>query len=46
MIDQLQSFLQYTALGVFGLLVVYLAARLVTAAYFKSKQQHERQNHG
>lgn len=44
MIDE---FLHYTSLVVFGLLVVYLVARLITAAYFKSKQQHERQtNHG
>ena len=24
-----------------GLLVVYVAARFITAAYFKSKQEHE-----
>lgn len=43
----MDEFLRYTALAVFGLLMVYLAARLITAAYFKSKQQHERQtNHG
>lgn len=31
-----------------GLGLVYLAARLISAAYFNSKQQHEerRKNHG
>lgn len=34
--------------GLFGLLMVYLAARLISAAYFKSKQQYEQQrkDHG
>jgi hypothetical protein len=30
-----------------GLVVLYLAARLITAAFFKSKQQYEKdRNHG
>ncbi len=40
--------LQILAICLFGLLVVYLVARLITAAYFKSKQQYEQQrkDHG
>ena len=37
------TFFEYMASGLVVLLAVYLAARLVSAAYFKSKSQYERQ---
>lgn len=37
------SFSEYIATGMLVLLAVYMAARLATAAYFKSKQHYERQ---
>lgn len=41
------TFFQILVTVPLGALAVYLVARLVTAAYFKSKQQHERQKqHG
>lgn len=42
------SFLEVIAWGVLGLLAIYLACRLGSAAFFKSKQQHEaqRKHHG
>jgi hypothetical protein len=36
---------EYLALGVAALFAVYLVARLITAAFFQSKQQYERQQH-
>lgn len=36
------SFGEFIACGLLGLFAIYVAARLVTAAYFNSKQQHER----
>lgn len=35
------SFLEFIACVPAGALAIYVAARLITAAYFKSKQQHE-----
>lgn len=35
------SYMQWIAAFIGGLLFTYLAARLVTAAYFKSKFDHE-----
>lgn len=35
------SLTQFIIGGLFGLLMVYVAARLISAAYFKSKQEHE-----
>ena len=35
------SFTQILTSAFAGLLVVYLAARLISAAFFKSKQQYE-----
>lgn len=44
------SFGQWVGLGVVALGFIYVAARLVSAAFFKSKQQFEtepqRKNHG
>ena len=35
------TFWQACGLGLVGLFFLYVCARLVTAAYFKSKQDHE-----
>lgn len=35
------SFIQWMGAAIGGLLFVYLAARLVSAAYFKSKHDHD-----
>lgn len=37
------SFIEVVAWGALGLLAIYLAARLASHAFFKSKQQHEAQ---
>jgi hypothetical protein len=39
------EFLEFVPAGVGILILVYVAARLVTAAFFKSKQQYEREKH-
>jgi hypothetical protein len=36
------SFIEFLAGGVFGLAGIYVAARLVTAAFFQSKIDYER----
>jgi hypothetical protein len=39
------NFTEYLTMAiVVGPIAVYMAARLITAAYFKSKQQYERQS--
>lgn len=35
------TFWQVAGLAALGLVALYIGARLVTAAYFKSKQDHE-----
>lgn len=37
------NFIEYVASGFLLLGALYLAVRLASAAYFKSKQQHEKQ---
>ncbi len=42
------SFGEIIAYGFLGLVAIYLAARVISHAFFKSKQQYEaqRKNHG
>ncbi len=37
------NFIEYIAVAALGLIAIYLVARLISAAYFQSKQQHEQQ---
>lgn len=40
------TFLQFVGAGLALTFLVYITARLITAAYFKSKEDHERKKHG
>lgn len=38
------GFIEYVGVGVAALFLVYLVARLISAAYFRSKQTFERES--
>ena len=39
------SAFEFIAVGIIALIVIYVVARFITAAYFKSKQQYEKEKH-